>query len=774
MLRRLARTSPKEWRVRGRSAAAVAAESIRYTVGYERWRPDALQLRRLSLELRQAKTALAARRWNEAGAALRAHFLARAPRFVIDPAQRDRIAAAARARFPEAARDAVARGDRLVSGRYDLLAYRGLAFGGAGSVDWHLDPVHQRRAPTAFWARVPYLDPACGDHKVIWEINRHQHWLALGRAAWLTGERRYADRAIFELESWMRANPPLAGVNWSSMLELAFRSISWIWALHFFAPVRGAHESTWLVDLLTGIDRQLNHVARHLSYYFSPNTHLLGEALALYAGGRVLPELDSAAHWETIGRDILLREAHAQVHGDGGHAELSTHYHRYALDFYLLALAIARETADPAEPRFREVAMRLAVFCRALADDAGRLPLIGDDDGGMLFPICGREPADVRDTLGLAAALLNRPDLAMGAPPEEVFWMLGGNLPPTRAAQPAPAPSSRVFPETGYAVLRSARTQAIFDAGHHGFMNAGHAHADALAIVMSVDGRPLLIDPGTATYTMDSALRDRFRSTAMHNTVAIDGRPQSVPSGPFHWHTGADARLLLSHLSADFDCVEAEHRSYHPVVHRRMVVRDRDLWIVFDSVLGAGRHQAEVFWHLDPLWTRDDAVGSPAFVHADGGRAAIASTAQDRRDLIGDVDGIGWCSPIYGRVVPAPVVRFSQTGNLPMTLATAIAAGVRGPLSIRPCRVRAERADGWHRAAVEVILGEERILALCATPLDAQAARSLQDVAGESAEVATDARVAVVRLTQMGAPASINTIDSTVAECRSTQAGLVG
>jgi hypothetical protein len=33
---------------------------------------------------------------------------------------------------------------------------------------------------------------SCGDHKVIWELNRHQHWLMLGRAFWLTGEAKYA------------------------------------------------------------------------------------------------------------------------------------------------------------------------------------------------------------------------------------------------------------------------------------------------------------------------------------------------------------------------------------------------------------------------------------------------------------------------------------------------------------------------------------------------------------------------------------------------------
>ena len=73
----------------------------------------------------------------------------------------------------------------------------------------------------------------------------------------------------------------------------------------------------------------------------------------------------------------------------------------------------------------------------------------------------------------------------------------------------------------------------MLDAGPHGYRNGGHAHADALSLTLSIDGRPLLIDPGTSTYTMDSQLRDGMRSTASHNTVNVDGRSQSKPTARF-------------------------------------------------------------------------------------------------------------------------------------------------------------------------------------------------------------------------------------------------
>src|SRR5204863_7936264 len=73
-----------------------------------------------------------------------------------------------------------------------------------------------------------------------------------------------------------------------------------------------------LVDLLAARDRQLAHVERNLSYYFSPNTHLLGEALALYVAGSALPDLAASARRRALGRTILLDEIGRQIGADGG------------------------------------------------------------------------------------------------------------------------------------------------------------------------------------------------------------------------------------------------------------------------------------------------------------------------------------------------------------------------------------------------------------------------------------------------------------------------
>ncbi len=254
-LNRLRRMTFGEGRWRASELVRTFGDRIRARVATPRWRREDIA-RALAPDALDAATrgAIARQDWSAVNDQLINRLAHRRSRCVIDPSLAD--------------------ADRILAGNYDLLGYRGLTF-----ANWHSDPVHRRHAPRTCWAEVPYLDPAVGDHKIIWERNRHQQWLQLGRAWWLTRDERYARAIVDQLESWLAENPPLTGINWSSMLEIGFRTISWTMAIHFLlsggrgqaAGPRERLSDSWLVDAFVAIDRQLTHVEHHLSYYFSPN-----------------------------------------------------------------------------------------------------------------------------------------------------------------------------------------------------------------------------------------------------------------------------------------------------------------------------------------------------------------------------------------------------------------------------------------------------------------------------------------------------------------------
>ena len=60
------------------------------------------------------------------------------------------------------------------------------------TIAWRRDPYRGTETPAQYFRRIPYLDlAAAGDHKYIWEVNRHQHLVLLAQAAVLSGNDMY-------------------------------------------------------------------------------------------------------------------------------------------------------------------------------------------------------------------------------------------------------------------------------------------------------------------------------------------------------------------------------------------------------------------------------------------------------------------------------------------------------------------------------------------------------------------------------------------------------
>ena len=371
-----------------------------------------------------------------------------------------------------------------------------------------------------------------GDAKVTWELNRHQWMVTLAQAYALSGDGRYARHVLDQMEAWIVANPFGFGLNWTSSLEAALRLIAWCWAIRLVRR-SPALDPARLARLL--------RVQRYLSYHFSPNTHLTGEALGLVYAGVVLAGLQDAPRWRRLGESILTREIERQVLSDGVYFEQSASYQRYTADIYLHWLLLAG-TAVPLPVTAR---LQAALdFLLTVARPDGSLPAIGDADGGWLLPLVPRKPDDARGLFSTAAAFLRRPDYAWaaGGLAPETAW-LGGTAAVSSFASLSPAPPKRhasaVFPRGGWAVLRDGwqqdAHQVVFDVGPLGCpVSGGHGHADLLGIQASFFGEPIIVDGGTYSYA-DREWRNYFRGSFAHNTITLDGRSQAEPDGPFSW-----------------------------------------------------------------------------------------------------------------------------------------------------------------------------------------------------------------------------------------------
>ncbi len=680
-LNKLRRTSMDELRVRGSQAMAAFCERRSWS-SQTHLPDDGAFLQMLDPKFGSVS-------------ALRDHFRDRAtPRFFGSFADPAATISNFRRRWPHSETRIVEQADRVLTGHFELLGWHDLFFG--DPIDWQLEPVSGRRAPLVHWSKLNYLDAdVAGDKKIVWELNRHQHFVLLGQAYWLTGDERYAAGFVAQLNSWMEENPPKLGINWASSLEVAFRSIAWLWALSFFKHAQSLSSETFL-KALKFLRLNGRHLETYLSTYFSPNTHLTGEALGLFYLGILLPEFADSPRWKKTGLSILTQQLERHVQGDGVYFEQSSYYHRYTTDFLIHLLLLLRANDEKPPAGMESKLLLLLDHLQYITRPDGSSPLFGDDDGGRLVKLDQRAPNDFRAALSTGAAMFSRADykFVAGEVAEETFWLMG----PSGLAEfdtvigEEPVDVSVAFKSAGYYVMRdgwsATANYLLFDCGPHGVANCGHAHADALSFELAANGRTMLVDPGTYTYTGSKEMRDWFRGSTAHNTLTIDGKSSSAPAGPFSWQTVAGCAPLAWLSQKRFDYVAGAHDGYsrlsNPAAHwRDILFLKSDYWVMRDRVESAGYHYLE-FWFnfavaIGPLHTKNDSV-QVISDNDDGTRLQITTLGRGgswARES-------GWVSTCYGEKRETPVFVFSLAASGSAELVTFLLPRASGavPLAV--------------------------------------------------------------------------------------------
>jgi hypothetical protein len=281
--------------------------------------------------------------------------------------------------------------------------------------------------------------------------------------------------------------------------------------------------------------------------------------------------------------------------------------------------------------------------------------------------------------LAAGATLFGRSDFkpAGGGFGAANLWWLGaaGLRTYDTMAETRGSPGSRAFPHGGFFVMRGdGRHLAVSGLG---LGPAGHLHHDLLSFECWADGTAYVVDPGTYAYTASAEWRSRFRSTAFHNTVMIDGYEQTRlldDRSPFPVRRDESVRFALHRweVGDHHDRFDGEHSGYarlpEPVVHRRQIWFDKrqGVWAVRDLLQGKGSHLARGFLHLAPLRV-GIASRDPWVIHlGDRDRGLILAWKRDPGLSVSL--GNGWMSPRYGTLQRAPVVTYERRGVVPIDI----------------------------------------------------------------------------------------------------------
>jgi hypothetical protein len=650
------------------------------------------------------------------------------PRFFFDARDRAALVAAALEAAPGDRERSIDAAERVMRHELDLLGSGPVALG--ERIDWHRDFKSGRTWPPVYHRDVTVVDLGDdSDIKVVWELSRFTHLLALGKAYAYTGDERYAAEYTAQVLSWIAANPPLTGANWACAMEVAIRAVHWIWAYEMFRP-SPALTPSFKVELLKSVLAHGRFILANLEYCETReagrsvrlnSNHYLADLVGLVYLGLMFPEFREAGEWLRLGVQELFCEIEEQVHPDGVDYEHSTSYHRLVTEMFTSAFLLAARNGVPVPAAAWQRLERMYEFVEATIRPDGRSPQIGDSDDGRLHPLGWSEMDDHRYLLAIGAALFGRADFkaacargragpapAAASVPAELVWLLGPDgiarfraLPDAGAGAGATA-RSRAFPHGGFYVLAASDIHVVCDAGGGSIRGrGGHHHNDTGSFELSAGGRAWIVDPGSYVYSADPAARNLFRSTAYHNTVVVDGQEMNRMNGSLLFLLGDEARgeVLAWRADAARDVLEVRHHGYarlgEAVVHDRRLGLDRaaaggTALLVQDRLTGGGIHGIESFLHFDAGIDLERADAATFVARAGPGEHVVVRAVAGRGEGTSGAGGAeaappltaairdGWVSRRYGVRQRAPVlVLAGDRVRVPVSLAWVVVPQAR-------------------------------------------------------------------------------------------------
>lgn len=464
--------------------------------------------------------------------------------------------------------------------------------------NWHLNPIKSVKWPVhKHWSIAARFNSG-GDIKMVWEASRFPHFFFFVRAFLISGNIKYYNGFVEQVQSWDQNNRYPFGVNWASGQEAAIRMITWIFTysvfLNFFQPNEEFAERFRQLLLMHS-----DHIYRHINYarYAVHNNHLIGEALALYIAGNIFKRLPHAQKWYKKGKQILSGKALQQFYGDGGYCQLSHTYHRLALHYYLWAVKIAKKGMDSLPDRVYDILFNSANYLLQNMNSDGRLPNWGNNDGALLNPWTTCDYNDFRPVISAVFRTVGKPaPFPAGEWDEESLWFgLSKKTDPAGFSQ-----ISVSFKNSGLHILR--QDPANFCVFRCGTAPDRFGQADQLHVDLFWDGQNIACDGGSYLYNDELRYHRYFMGTASHNTVNIDQQDQMLLWRRFKWLYKTKAELT------EFDTanrqVSGQHFGYQRLdpglVHSRRVIYPQDRLIVLDEVRNEKKmsHSFRLHWLL--------------------------------------------------------------------------------------------------------------------------------------------------------------------------------
>lgn len=463
-----------------------------------------------------------------------------------------------------------------------------------GSLDFHLDISSGKRFPLDFSKTIDMRTDRFGSAKVVWEVNRLQFLLPILIRYRISGETKELDLFVEILRQWDKQNPYMKGINWYSNIEVNIRLINWYWCWVILE-----NDERWMQDVkyeafrndtwLPLIYKHCRYSSKNPSYYSSANNHLVSEYTGLFMAS-CLWQFPESKKWLKKTKAGLEKEIILQHSENGINREEAAAYIQFITDFFIGSYISAQHHGIRFSNAYEQRLKAICNYIHNFLDIRNNIPAYGDDDHGrVIIPGADANANNFTSILQTAAVLFNEPKLK--SPGQEwdiksslLTAHLDGKKKWEQMQAAAEKKQSVFYKNEGHFILKKGNGNGKeiychFDAAPLGYLSiAAHGHADALSIILHIDGYPFLVDPGTYAYHTHEEWRKYFVSTLTHNTITIDKSNQALMAGPTLWLNHFECKVNKVVQGEREEIVSASHNGYRDkgVIHTRTVSFDKD------------------------------------------------------------------------------------------------------------------------------------------------------------------------------------------------------
>ena len=467
---------------------------------------------------------------------------------------------------------------------------------------------------------------------------------------------KFAKEFCNQILDFIAYNPPRFGVNWVTSMDVGIRAANWLTAYDLFIVYGYTFSDDFKRIFTRSVYEHCLHIMNNLEWSAElRGNHYLADCVGVLYCAAYLPCSPQTDAWLAFSIQEICAEILLQFLPDGGNFEASIPYHRLSLEMTLFAVSLilnlpedkmaalshydhtlvkgkpallpsplplystpdnirAKHAKTPLSTDIFSRLQKAISFSRTMIEFAEEIPQIGDNDSGRFMKltpeyllkngIFTEKENSHTHLLGLASAIFT--DLYLhkfsNDFPLETLYTKSLNL-PLRVEVLEQSKDTEHFSDFGLTVFKKSRYSCIIRAGSIGQKGkGGHAHNDQLSCCIAFDGIMLCTDPGTYLYTPLWQERNRFRSTAMHNTLAVESMEQnnwvSGPGDVLFWMLGDTSRAKTLEYSANHYI--GEHYGFG-IPHKRTIyfseyeIKAHDICTI--------QKPKSLHFHIAPSWT---------------------------------------------------------------------------------------------------------------------------------------------------------------------------